>query len=119
MRLRYLSANPQNAHCAIKDMPFVLPPDAYDVTYRDEVGLISSSSFENYQGMTTFHCRPRYPIFGGWNSSFEIHYKVPIGSRLHKTPSGAHFIKMKMGQLALDALTSAFKINVVLPETSK
>lgn len=100
-------------------MPFILPSDAYDVTYRDEVGLISTSDFIEHEGMTIFNCRPRYPVFGGWASSFEIHYKLPIADRLHKTKSGVHYVELKVGQLALDAITSSFKMDIVLPETSK
>ncbi|KGG50649.1 ribophorin I family protein [Mitosporidium daphniae] len=103
----------------MKDMPFILPSDAYDVTYRDEVGLISTSDFIEHEGMTIFNCRPRYPVFGGWASSFEIHYKLPIADRLHKTKSGVHYVELKVGQLALDAITSSFKMDIVLPETSK
>lgn len=100
-------------------MPFVLPEDAFEVTYRDEVGLISSSSFATRDGITYFNCIPRYPIFGGWNSSFEIHYKLPVSGKLHKTPNGSYIFRTKIAQLALDAFTSNFKISVMVPETAK
>ena len=45
--------------------------------YRDEIGNISTSNMFSHDEAVDLELRPRFPLFGGWQTRFYIGYNVP------------------------------------------
>ncbi|OAY85342.1 Dolichyl-diphosphooligosaccharide--protein glycosyltransferase subunit 1A, partial [Ananas comosus] len=56
----------------------LLPPRAHSIYYRDEIGNISTSTLWADSRETQFGIQPRFPIFGGWRTTFTIGYSLPL-----------------------------------------
>ena len=61
----------------IKSFKSVLPAAAADVYYRDEIGNISTSNLLALDESVELEIRPRFPLFGGWQTRYYIGYNVP------------------------------------------
>ena len=55
----------------------MLPASAADVYYRDEIGNISTSNLLALDDSVELEIRPRFPLFGGWQTRFYVGYNVP------------------------------------------
>ena len=55
-----------------------LPRLANGIYYRDQIGNISSSMVRNTENGVDLTLETRFPIFGGWKTTFYIGYNVPI-----------------------------------------
>ena len=51
--------------------------------YRDEIGNISTSNLYETDESVDFEIRPRYPLFGGWKTSYYIGYNLPSYNYLY------------------------------------
>ena len=65
------------APSSIKSFKSVLPASASDVYYRDEIGNISTSNLWSQEDSVELELRPRFPLFGGWQTRFYMGYNVP------------------------------------------
>ena len=65
------------APSSIKSFKAVLPAAASDVYYRDEIGNISTSNLWSQEDSVELELRPRFPLFGGWQTRFYMGYNVP------------------------------------------
>lgn len=50
---------------------------ASDIYYRDEIGNISTSHLYNLENSVEVELRPRFPLFGGWNTRYTLGYNIP------------------------------------------
>ena len=55
----------------------ILPASARDVYYRDEIGNISTSNMLSLEDSVEVELRPRFPLFGGWQTRYYTGYNVP------------------------------------------
>ncbi|CAM9688459.1 unnamed protein product [Phaeothamnion confervicola] len=55
----------------------VLPPSARDIYYRDRIGNISTSAIKQNKDNIELQLATRYPIFGGWRTSW---YQASFGT---------------------------------------
>ncbi|CAA0806365.1 Dolichyl-diphosphooligosaccharide--protein glycosyltransferase subunit 1B [Striga hermonthica] len=62
---------------------------------------------------------PRYPLFGGWKSTFVIGYGVPLQDFLFESDDGARYLNYTFGCPLADTVVDKLTIKVVLPEGSK
>jgi hypothetical protein len=77
--------NPQASPSHVAVFHMGIPLDANSVYYRDELGNISTSmvrALSGANGLTglTVELFPRYPLFGGWQISFQTGYRLPLTS---------------------------------------
>ncbi len=95
----------------------VLPGQAHDIFYRDQIGNISSSDLRLIEGDMELEIQPRFPIFGGWKTQFYIGYKVPTESMLSiDTDTGRYRFVYDFYTSFEDVWVSDMEVKLVLPE---
>lgn len=62
----------------LTNLVFQLPKNAKDVYYRDEVGNVSTSNFRTENFKSVLEIQPRFPLFGGWKTTWYTGYNVPL-----------------------------------------
>ncbi|OAY73985.1 Dolichyl-diphosphooligosaccharide--protein glycosyltransferase subunit 1A, partial [Ananas comosus] len=108
----------------------LLPPRAHSIYYRDEIGNISTSTLWADSRETQFGIQPRFPIFGGWRTTFTIGYSLPLQDFLFES-DGKRVLNITYGcpiqEAVADKLINLLSplailscwLQVVLPEGSK
>jgi oligosaccharyltransferase complex subunit alpha (ribophorin I) len=97
---------------------FDLPQNAADVYYRDEVGNISTSHFRNEKYKSVLEIEPRFPLFGGWKTTWYMGYNVPLQQygRYNKKKDEyilkVNFIENIKDNMSIDEM----EFKVILPE---
>jgi hypothetical protein len=89
-----------------------------DITFYDEIGNISTShlGFNNKNVIMT--ARPRYPLFGGWKTAFNVGYKVPFTSAVTAEAGEKYKLKVDFGVSFLNMTAVKHEIAIVLPEVN-
>src|SRR5438552_2009874 len=78
-----------------RDLSLLLPPRAADVYYRDEIGNVSTTKFRNERDKSVLEFKPRYPLFGGWNYTWNHGYNVPLEDFLrYHSESGRYILNI-------------------------
>ncbi|XP_077246932.1 ribophorin I [Tasmannia lanceolata] len=103
---------------SFKSLVARLPPRAHSVYYRDEIGNISTSHLWGDPRKTELEIEPRYPIFGGWRTSFTIGYGLPLQDFLFES-EGKRFLNISFGCPMNEVIIDDLIMKVVLPEGSK
>lgn len=112
-----MSARDGNAVLAFQ-MP--IPKLARDIYYRDEIGNISTSSLTHQSDHVILTLAPRFPIFGGWKTTFYTGYNVPLDGYLRRVPdSDKYILKVPVIVPLKDTSYDEIDIRVVLPEGAK
>mmetsp|Transcript_16580 Transcript_16580/g.24733 ORF Transcript_16580/g.24733 Transcript_16580/m.24733 type:complete len:475 (+) Transcript_16580:52-1476(+) len=94
---------------------FVLPKQAHDVYYRDVIGNISTSNWNEQNGFLLI--QPRFPLFGGWKTQFYLGYNLPL--QQHVEHSGnTHRLTIPFTVTIADSalVIDQFSQCVILPE---
>ncbi|KZV35340.1 dolichyl-diphosphooligosaccharide--protein glycosyltransferase subunit 1B [Dorcoceras hygrometricum] len=73
-RVEYQSRPTASGVSSFKHLVAELPPRVHSVYYRDEIGNISSSRLRTNSKKSELLIEPRYPLFGGWKTTFIIGY---------------------------------------------
>ncbi|XP_022946775.1 dolichyl-diphosphooligosaccharide--protein glycosyltransferase subunit 1A-like [Cucurbita moschata] len=94
-----------------------LPPRTHSVYYRDEIGNISTSHLWGNLRKTDLEIEPRYPMFGGWRTSFTIGYSLPLQDFLFQD-QGKRFLNISFGSPINEVVVDRLIVRVVLPEGS-
>eukprot|EP00123_Amoebidium_parasiticum_P019383 comp24857_c0_seq1/m.46897 comp24857_c0_seq1/g.46897 ORF comp24857_c0_seq1/g.46897 comp24857_c0_seq1/m.46897 type:complete len:390 (-) comp24857_c0_seq1:151-1320(-) len=110
-----LMTNP-NPPAMVKGWTTKLPVGAADVDYRDDVGNVTTSNLRLTGRGVEVQLRPRFPLFGGWNSDYMLNYTLPANKYLRF--SGKHyslkmpFVSDVMDNVVIDHLT----VKISVPE---
>lgn len=119
-RLDYQSQPSANGVASLKQLLARLPPRVSSVYYRDEIGNISSSHLRLDLKKSELEIEPRYPLFGGWRSTFVIGYSLPLEDFLYETTEvKRRYLNFTFGCPILETVVNKLTIKVVLPEGSK
>uniref|UniRef100_A0A2K2AMK2 Dolichyl-diphosphooligosaccharide--protein glycosyltransferase subunit 1 n=1 Tax=Populus trichocarpa TaxID=3694 RepID=A0A2K2AMK2_POPTR len=102
---------------AFRNLVAKLPPRAHSIYYRDEIGNISTSNVWGDPKKTELLIEPRYPLFGGWRTTFTIGYGLPLQDFLFGS-EGKRFLNFSFGSPINDLVTDNIIVKVVLPEGS-
>ncbi|XWS20825.1 hypothetical protein CRYUN_Cryun30bG0002300 [Craigia yunnanensis] len=94
-----------------------LPPRAHSVYYRDEIGNISTSHLWGDSKKTELLIEPRYPMFGGWRTSFTIGYGLPLQDFLYES-EGRRFLNITFSSPMVELVIDTLIVKVELPEGS-
>uniref|UniRef100_A0A0D9WEV0 Dolichyl-diphosphooligosaccharide--protein glycosyltransferase subunit 1 n=1 Tax=Leersia perrieri TaxID=77586 RepID=A0A0D9WEV0_9ORYZ len=95
-----------------------LPPRAHSIYYRDEIGNISTSHLWSDSKKTQLEVEPRFPLFGGWQTTFTIGYGLPLQDFVFSS-DGKRFLNITFGSPMEEILIEKLIVKVVLPEGSK
>ncbi|KAK4428305.1 Dolichyl-diphosphooligosaccharide--protein glycosyltransferase subunitA [Sesamum alatum] len=117
-RLDYQSRPHVRGASAFRNLVAKLPPRAHSIYYRDEIGNISTSNVWSDSAKTLLEIEPRYPMFGGWRTSFTIGYGLPLKDFLFRS-EGKRFLNISFGCPMSDVVIENLIVKVVLPEGSK
>ncbi|KAJ7966996.1 Dolichyl-diphosphooligosaccharide--protein glycosyltransferase subunit 1 [Quillaja saponaria] len=117
-RLDYQARPYARGASAFRRLVAKLPPRAYSVYYRDEIGNISTSNLWGDTKKTELEIEPRYPIFGGWRTTFSIGYGLPLRDFLFQL-DGKRFLNFSFGCPINEVVIDTLIVKVVLPEGSK
>lgn len=60
---------------------------------------------------TLFEIEPRYPMFGGWKTSFTIGYSLPLQDYLFQS-EGGRFLNITLGSPLYDVLVENLTLKV-------
>lgn len=108
--------NPIGAPTAVKSFRTVLPASSKNVYYRDDIGNISTSNLRETEDANELEIRPRFPLFGGWQTKYYIGYSVPSYEMLshsgHNYKLEFPFVDHSYDNLVIDEA----EISVILPE---
>lgn len=105
-----------NTHHSIKSYKTILPAAAHSAYYRDSNGNISTSQVRMRKDWIELELRPRYPLFGGWRSSYTLGYSVPSYQYLYKAANNQYVLRMRVIDNVFDDMHVAeLETNIVLP----
>ena len=101
---------------SVKSYKTVLPAGAKNVYYRDEIGNISTSNMMELLDSVELEIRPRYPLFGGWETHYLLGYNLPSFQYLFSRGS-KYMLKMRFVDHVFDDMSiDRAEIRIVLPE---
>lgn len=103
----------------LQNIHLILPKDSYFVSYRDEVGNISTSHLRPEHDHEFLEISPRYPVFGGWNFSFELSYYIPMNKNVtYQDKDSTYHFSIQLAHLFNDVHAQKFILKVILPDGS-
>lgn len=97
----------------VRSLSAVLPPGASHVAVRDGLGNVTSGRVRWGSEAATLDFEPRHPLLGGWNTTFELTYRVPGAAA---SASGRTRLPLKFGCPIEDVVVDDYELRVVLPE---
>ncbi|XP_013378880.1 dolichyl-diphosphooligosaccharide--protein glycosyltransferase subunit 1 [Lingula anatina] len=116
---RYDYQRHQDGASSIKSFKTVLPANAKDIYYRDEIGNISTSNLREQDEGMELELRPRFPLFGGWKTHYTIGYNIPAYQYLYNSGSN-YALKMPfVDHVYDDQVIDYITVKIILPEGSK
>lgn len=105
------------ARASIPALAAVLPPAAHSLYYRDSIGNISSSETRYGLERVTVNLQPRYPLFGGWSTTFLFGWSLPLAKTVTKNPkTGRMTLVTGIGPAIQGLVVDSLTVKVVLPE---
>ncbi|KAF8979910.1 proteasome regulatory particle base subunit [Entomortierella lignicola] len=116
LQLNPMSARESNGIMALMSQ---IPKLATEIYYRDEIGNISTSTLVQQPDHIILTFRPRFPIFGGWNTTWYTGYNVPLDGYLRVAKSGKNILKVPVFVPLRFTTYGDIEVRVVLPEGSK
>jgi len=94
---------------------------ASDVYYRDDIGNISTSFFSvRDNDIPLLELIPRFPLFGGWKTSFYTGYNVPLSNALGYDYQESRYILNTTFAVDWDDIViDDIQIKIILPEGAR
>ncbi|KAG0229264.1 dolichyl-diphosphooligosaccharide--protein glycosyltransferase subunit 1 [Actinomortierella wolfii] len=122
-RIEYQRNNAQHAGTALlTHFNADIPKLATDMYFRDEIGNISTSAIDRSRpDKQVLILRPRFPLFGGWKTTFYLGYNVQLNQFVRKMAgtTGNYILKVPAIQPMKDTIYANVEVRIVLPEGSK
>lgn len=114
-RYDYQRESNNNQH-SIKSYKTVLPATAHNIYYRDSNGNISTSQVRFRKDWIELELRPRFPLFGGWRSSYTLGYRVPSYMYMFKRSSWQYVLQLRLlDHVFNDMHVNELETSIVLP----
>lgn len=113
-RYDYQRDTTSNQH-SVKAYHTALPAAAHNIYYRDSNGNISTSQVRVRKDWIELELKPRFPLFGGWRSSYTLGYSVP--SYQYLSSSGNEYVlNMRLLDHVFDDMhVEELETSIVLP----
>lgn len=94
----------------------MLPAAAVGTYYRDDIGNISTSYMRIMKDAVELELRPRFPLFGGWQTRHMIGYNVPSYEYLFND-GDEYYLKMRLiDHVFDDMVVEKLTTRIILPE---
>lgn len=101
-----------------REVAALLPSHAEDVYYRDTIGNISTSALREEEEGALLLIRPRFPMFGGWRTTFYLGHNTPAKDFLFVDAEGRRVLRFDLPPYLRGAVTDDLTVKIVLPEGS-
>lgn len=95
-----------------------IPGSAYDIRYRDEIGNISTSEIASAREWKKLLLQPRYPLFGGWSTSFILEYSLDVPAVTVSHKGASHTLAFTSLPSIVDVVYGEIHTRIHLPEGS-
>jgi oligosaccharyltransferase complex subunit alpha (ribophorin I) len=103
-----------------RELSAKLPPSAWGVYYRDQIGNISTSALRQMSDHQRLEVQTRFPMFGGWQTFFHIGYNVPSEGLLSiDSTTGKYTLQTAFYVPFEDVWVGDMTVKVILPEGVK
>jgi oligosaccharyltransferase complex subunit alpha (ribophorin I) len=96
----------------------LLPLEAHNIYYRDQIGNISTSDISVEDGYLQMDVATRFPMFGGWKTEFYIGYSVPTELVLFVDENDRYSLQFDFHTIFENVWVDELEIKVILPEGS-
>lgn len=96
-----------------------IPLSSYDLTFRDDIGNISTSISTITKDSRMVLLEPRYPIFGGWSTKFKFEYTLPLSSSVFKGSDNQYVLQVLSLPTIMDVTYDQLEMRILLPEGAK
>jgi len=106
----------------VRSITHVLPVDARDIYYRDEIGNISTSAVSATDRALLLELTPRFPLFGGWKTKFYMGYDLPLQYYLFNDVQDSSRFMLNISfakDFTTDVVIDQLTVKVILPEGVK
>ncbi|OQS02629.1 l-threonine ammonia-lyase [Thraustotheca clavata] len=108
----------QATSASFRQLTAVLPKDAVNVYYRDQIGNITTSRMRQTPSRTELELNARFPLFGGWKTQYYLGYSVPTQSVLFRTGE-TYKLEMDFGTCIDGAAVDDLTLKIILPEGAR
>lgn len=116
-RFDYQMRKGQEYGHSFRSLLAVLPGQAQDIFYRDQIGNISTSELRRVDSDLELEVQPRFPMFGGWKTQFYLGYRVPTESMLSvDSDTGRYRFAFDFYTVFEDVWVEDLEVKLVLPE---
>ena len=117
-RVDFNMYNPAHGKTAVKALGIDLPRYVRGLSYYDFIGNISSSSAKREENKVALEIEPRFPVFGQWNTDFNLSYNMPTRYHLHYDADHPqnYVLNFTFMHNFEDILTENYTLKVILPE---
>jgi len=118
-RVSYNKHNPANGKTAVKQLYAEIPYHAWGAFYYDEIGNISTSRAwrDSKDKVVKLGLEPRFPILGGWKTTFNLGYNLPPQKFLYQNITSGKYVLKQLFYIDLHELVSEdYTLKVILPE---
>ena len=88
--------------------------ESSNLEYRDTTGLITTGRLIPYDKHVTLQLPTRYPLLGGWKTSFEVNYNYPYDISIQQINTKKRFITPL--KIDLNGIVTKSELEIVLPE---
>jgi oligosaccharyltransferase complex subunit alpha (ribophorin I) len=103
---------------AVKSLTCRLPYVSHSLYYTDPVGNVSTSHAFRHEDHVSFEIEPRFPIMGGWKTTWNQGYSLPAHTQVKKNledPSEFVFT-INSAHSYEDIVADKFEMKIILPE---
>lgn len=80
-----------NGISSVRNFIAELPRLSNNIYFRDGIGNISTSTIKVTSTKTIVGIKPRFPLFGGWFTDFNLGYSVPMNEFVNEPVAGNNF----------------------------
>ncbi|CAG9311489.1 unnamed protein product [Blepharisma stoltei] len=108
---RYKSA----AQNALESLQAILPKTSWGLSYRDELGNVSTSRARQHPSYVHLEVMPRFPMLGGWKSNWNIGYNLPM-KYFVKNKGDQYMLNTTFGFPFKEIIAEELIVKVILPE---
>lgn len=102
----------------LTSLVFDLPASAEDAYFRDEVGNVSTSHFRRETTKSVLEIIPRFPLFGGWGTTFYFGYDAALKDYV-RLVKGKYMLKANFVNSVREMTVDQAELMVVLPEGAR
>lgn len=96
-----------------------LPASAHNIQFFDNLGNSSQTHVYNYGTYQTLKFKPRYPLLGGWKTSYSLRYDIPTHEYLFVDKELFKLKIRAVDYVIIDKVVENVVVEIIFPEGSR